>query len=197
MAIHKPVTQSGIYFITFTCFNWLSLIDMTKGYDLVYNWFDVLLAKGHSVTSYVIMPNHLHLLLHYSGGTQSLNTIVGNGKRFMAYDIVKKLEQQNEWKLLNSMGLGVEASDRRRGKKHEVWKDSFDVKECRTEKFVLQKLPYIHNNPCSGKWKLAESSQLYLHSSALFYLSGKHSCYPVKDYRVFLYPDQGEEQDLH
>jgi hypothetical protein len=75
------------------------------------------------------------------------------------------------------------------GKKHEIWKDSFDVKECRTEKFVLQKLLYIHNNPCSGKWKLAESPELYLHSSALFYLSGKHSSYPVKDYKIFLYPD--------
>jgi REP element-mobilizing transposase RayT len=94
MAIHKPVTQPGIYFITFTCYKWLPLIDMVNGYDLVYNWFDILLAKGHATTGYVIMPNHLHLLLHYSGGAQSLNTLVGNGKRFMAYDIVKRLEQQ-------------------------------------------------------------------------------------------------------
>jgi REP element-mobilizing transposase RayT len=196
MAIHKPVTQPGIYFITFTCYKWLPLIDMVNGYDLVYHWFDVLLAKGHTITGYVIMPNHLHLLVHYAGGSQSLNTIVGNGKRFMAYEIVKRLEQQNEWILLDRLQLAVEASDRRRGKKHEIWEDSFDVKECRTEKFVLQKLHYIHNNPSSGKWKLAESPQLYLHSSALFYLSGKHSSYPVKDYSEFLYPDPGEEQDL-
>jgi hypothetical protein len=133
------------------------------------------------------------MLLYYAGGFQSLNTIVGNGKRFMAYDIIKRLELQNENILLNRLQLAVQASDRRRGKKHEVWKDSFDVKECRTEKFVLQKLHYIHNNPCTGKWKLAESPELYLHSSALFYLSGKHSCYPVKDYRVFFYPDPWDE----
>ena len=141
------------------------------------------------MTGYVIMPNHLHLLLHFAGGIQSLNTIIGNGKRFMAYDIIKRLELKNERDLLNRMQLAVQPRDRRRGKKHEVWEDAFDVKECRTEKFVLQKLHYIHKNPCRGKWKFVDSPELYLHSSALFYLSGKHSSYPVKDYRIFLYPD--------
>jgi len=189
MAIHKPVTKTGIYFITFTCHKWLPLIDLTNAYDLVYQWFDVLSVKGHTITGYVIMPNHLHLLLHYSGEGQSLNKVVGNGKRFMAYGIVKRLGQQNKNNLLSRLQFAVQASDRRRGKKHEVWEDSFDVKECRTEKFVLQKLHYIHNNPCSGKWKLVKSPELYIHSSALFYLSGKHSSYRVKDYRIFLYPD--------
>ncbi len=189
MSVHKPVTDSGIYFITFTCHEWLPLIELTKGYDLVYNWFDVLAAKGHIVTGYVIMPNHLHMLLYFAGGNQSLNTIVGNGKRFMAYDMVKRMEQQNEAALLSLLKLAVDESDKSRGKKHEVWKDSFDVKECRTEKFILQKLHYIHNNPCSGKWNLADSSIHYLHSSASFYISGRMGGYSVKDYRELMsYP---------
>jgi hypothetical protein len=28
---------------------WLPLIDQTNGYDLVYNWFDLLKAKGHYI----------------------------------------------------------------------------------------------------------------------------------------------------
>ncbi|MFI5129647.1 MAG: hypothetical protein ACHQFX_06640 [Chitinophagales bacterium] len=75
-----------------------------------------------------------------------------------------------------------------KGQKHEVWIDSFDVKECRTEKFVLQKLNYIHNNPCAGKWKLADDPIHYPHSSASFYICGRQSVYVVKDYREFLYP---------
>jgi REP element-mobilizing transposase RayT len=186
MSVHKPVTDPGIYFVTFTCHEWLPLIGLTKGYDLVYNWFDVLAAKGHTVTGYVIMPNHLHMLLFFSGGRQSLNTLVGNGKRFMAYDIIKRLEQQNECSLQAQLQLAVQAMDKSRGKKHEVWKGSFDVKQCRTEKFTLQKLHYIHNNPCSGKWRLADSSIHYYHSSASFYISGKKGGYAVKDYREFM-----------
>lgn len=186
MAIHTPVNATGIYFITFTCHQWLPLIERVKGYDLVYKWFDILNANSHTVTGYVIMPNHLHLLLHFVSNGKSLNTVVGNGKRFMAYDIIERLESRNEEGLLARLRAAVCATDRRRGKKHEVWKDSFDVKHCRTEKFLLQKLNYIHNNPCAGKWKLADSTICYPHSSALFYLSGKTACYPIKDYRELI-----------
>jgi REP element-mobilizing transposase RayT len=186
MAIRTPVTTSGIYFITFTCHQWLPLIKLVNGYDLVYNWFDVLSEKGHTLTGYVIMPNHLHMLLHYSGIGHSLNTVVGNGKRFMGYDIIERLEQQRQNRLLRRLQKAVEPGDKKRGKKHELWEDSFDVKECRTERFVLQKLNYIHKNPCAGKWMLADSLINYWHSSASFYISGKTSGYPVRHYREFL-----------
>jgi REP element-mobilizing transposase RayT len=186
MSVHKPVTEPSIYFITFTCHQWLQLIEITKAYDLVYNWFNVLSSKGNTITGYVIMPNHLHLLLYFAGGNQSLNTHVGNGKRFMAYEIINRLKQQNEISLLKKLQNDVQTKDKSRGKKHEVWINSFDVKECRTEKFILQKLHYIHNNPCTGKWKLADSSIHYFHSSASFYISGRQGGYAVKDYREFI-----------
>jgi hypothetical protein len=139
------------------------------------------------------MPNPLHLLLHYLQGNSSLNTVIGNGKRFMAYDLVDALERIHEEFLLSRLQFAVRPKDRKKGKRHEVWKGSFDVKECRTEKFILQKLNYMHNNPCSGKWKLAESPIEYLHSSALFYSTGKQRLYPVKDYREFLKVDWWNE----
>ena len=135
------------------------------------------------------MPNHLHLLLHYMWNGKSLNTIIGNGKRFMAYDIIDRLEARKQERLLARLRSGVGLTDRERGQKHEVWIGSLDVKQCPTEKFVLQKLNYIHNNPCAGKWKLADSPSHYPHSSALFYMNGKMGNYPVKDYQELLSPD--------
>ena len=140
------------------------------------------------------MPNHLHLLLYFAGGKQSLNTHVGNGKRFMAYEIINRLRQQNEIGLLNKLTHDVQAKDKSRGKKHEVWIDSIDVKECRTEKFILQKLHYIHNYPCTGKWHLADSSIYYLHSSTSYYISGRQGGYSVKDYRDLMMKDYGKNK---
>ena len=93
MSVHTKIDKEGIYFITFTCSSWLPLIELSQGYNTVYNFFRLpLIVKGHTVLAwYVIMPNHLHLLLHYNGG-KSLNTVIGNGKRFMAYEIVSLLE---------------------------------------------------------------------------------------------------------
>lgn len=187
MSIHTPTNKRGIYFITFTCFNWLHLFNVSNSYDLVYNWFDVLSSKGHWITGYVIMPNHIHLLLYYSGEGKSLNTIIGNGKRFMAYEIVDRLKDLKEFELLRTLNKAVEQKDRIRGKLHEIWEDSFDIKECRTEKFILQKLNYIHFNPCTDKWKLSERTYDYFHSSASFYELGLTNYSLVKDYRDFLY----------
>jgi len=133
MSMHKKIIQPGIYFITFTNHAWLPLIQLTDSYDLVYNWFTILRQRGHALTGFVIMPNHLHILPYYAGGAQSLNTIIGNGKRFMAYEIVNRLKQSKQDEIIGRLQKAVQAKDKIRGKLHEVWEDAFDVKECRTE----------------------------------------------------------------
>ncbi len=62
------------------------------------------------------MPNHLHALIAFRNTSQSINTIVGNGKRFMAFEIIKRLERQKETELLQRLNLPVEAKDRERKK---------------------------------------------------------------------------------
>jgi len=44
---------------------------------------------------------------------------------------------------------------------HKVFRDSFDAKAIFSEKFLVQKLNYIHHNPITGKWKLAEDFVSY------------------------------------
>ena len=183
MPVKRKITESeGVYFITFTCFQWLPLIEITNGYDLVYNWFDHLKSKGHYITGYVIMPNHVHALIAFRNTEQSINTIVGNGKRFIAYDIINRLQEQKQEKLLWQLNISVEAKDRERKKQHEVWEDSFDWKECRTHQFMKQKIDYMHDNPCRGTWNLTITPADYPHSSARFYSYGEHAAYPVMNF---------------
>ena len=186
MAIETIVDSKGIYFITFTCHNWLPSIDMADAYQDVYKFFDTIKKHGNDIVGYVIMPNHLHFLINYANTSKKLNMIIGTGKRFLAYDIVKTLKQKQQHQLLDILSLAVEQKDRSRGKKHEVWKAGFDVKMCRTEKFLLQKLNYIHDNPVKGKWMLAKDSASYIHSSSLFYFKGKHRYCEVKHYEEVL-----------
>src|SRR5438477_12393154 len=100
----------------------------------------------------------------------------------MAYKIIERLAAKGYTGILFQLELAVKPKDKSRGKKHEVWEDSFDAKECRTEKFIVQKLNYIHDNPCRGRWKLVKEPHRYPHSSALFYLNGRTSQFRVKDY---------------
>jgi REP element-mobilizing transposase RayT len=83
---HDQLPQS-IYFITFTCCKWLYLFEITHTYSATYKWFNSLFTKGILVTGYVIMPNHMHALVYFPQMPKSLNTMIGNAKRIMAYEI--------------------------------------------------------------------------------------------------------------
>ncbi|MFN2458195.1 MAG: transposase [Chitinophagaceae bacterium] len=174
--------NDGLYFITLTCHQWLPLIELTKSYDLVYKWFDYLKSKGHYISGYIIMPNHIHVLIGFRNCGKSINTIIGNGKRFIAYEIIKRLQQQGQDDLLQQLRNAVERKDRERNKLHEVWEDSFDWKECRGDNFINQKLNYMHNNCCNGKWSLSEGPADYEYSSARYYICGEHAAYVVTNY---------------
>jgi hypothetical protein len=84
--------------------------------------------------------------------------------------------------VLQILENAVNSSDKKRGKLHEVWEDSFDWKECISDTFTIQKLDYMHMNPCSGKWMLAENPFEYEYSSARFYICGEQGKYPVMNF---------------
>jgi len=184
MSVRRAITEyDGIYFITFTCCHWLKLFQIADAYDAVYRWFNYLKDKGHYIIGYVIMPNHVHALLAFRNTQgQSINSIVGNGKRFMAYEIVKRLEERGEEDVLKELSNHVNTADKKRGKLHEVFEPSFDWKECNTDKFIEQKLEYIHNNPYRNGWDLVQYPWEYVHSSASYYYKGSHSIYAITSY---------------
>ena len=74
--------------------------------------FDYLKSKGHYITGYVIMPNHVHALIENTG--KSINKIVGDGKRFMAYEIVNRFQVMFELEILDQLSAAVELTDRLR-----------------------------------------------------------------------------------
>ena len=86
MAIKLKHTDTySTYFITFTCVEWIALFEISNTYHMVYKWFTILRDEFNAdIIAYVIMPNHLHVIVHFKNEGFNLNTMVGNGKRFMA-----------------------------------------------------------------------------------------------------------------
>ncbi len=159
----------GIYFITFTCYRWKPLFAQTQAYDAVYRWFDYLTGKRGGIIGYVIMPNHLHLLVYLPPSFSMPNTVVGNAKRFLSYEIIKRLEATGTELLLQELHAAVKKREAKKGQIHRVFEESFDCKPCYSPHFITQKLTYMHHNPVKGKWNLVNDFALYPHSSAGFY----------------------------
>ena len=157
----------------------MNLIDEADGYDVVYRWYDYLKQEGNFIHAYVIMPNRMHSIISFAKNGQNINTTVGNGKRFMAYEIVERLKVANKPQLLDTLSLAVPVNRKQRNQKHSIWEPTFDWKYCYGMEFILQKLEYIHSNPCRGKWDLCRDPTEYIHSSAKFYMTGDAGIYPV------------------
>lgn len=185
MTVRRQIPDPfGIYSITFTCARWLHLFSITNSYSSVYKWFDYLKLQRHYINGYVIMPNHVHAVIAFVNTGKSINTIIGNGKRFIAYELVSQLKVQQHFDILATMEQWVNSIDKKRNKKHEVFEPSFDHKECIGTEFIEQKLNYIHMNPCRWNPSLVEHPEDYLHSSAKYYITGEHSIYEVCNYML-------------
>ena len=115
---------------------------------------------------------------------KSLNTIIGNAKRYIAYEIIKRVEEQKNLALLQELYDNVKEKERKKGQRRRVFNDSFDAKECYSNKFVYQKLEYMDKNPVSKKWQLVNDFPDYLHSSASFYEKG------IRRYDKLLYVNE-------
>ena len=64
MATHtNHKLKNAIYMVTFTCFKWLPLFSKSNIYDNIYNWFHHINKRG-KVLGYLIMPNHLYVLIY-------------------------------------------------------------------------------------------------------------------------------------
>ena len=69
------------------------------------------------------MPNHLHVLI-FVNEKDSVNKLLANGKRFLAYEIVKRLELKQQNEILKQLELAVTAKEKDRKKKHRVFEVS-------------------------------------------------------------------------
>ena len=84
------------------------------------------------------MPNHIHTILYFSKTGFNLNKIIGNAKRFMAYEIIKRLKQLNRQDVLDDLANEVSAREKRKGQLHKVVTDSFDAKGIYKKSFLIR-----------------------------------------------------------
>ena len=172
MAIREKIyIPDEIYFITFSVLDWRKIFVKEQYINLIYKWFDYIKSNyQNKIHGYVIMPNHIHCLIYLTKKSLILSKLIQNAKRFLAYQIVNLLEEENKFELLNFFKENAEIKKRA---KHKVFADRYDSKIIQTNELFLEKLNYIHNNPCADKWKLAKNPEDYKHSSAANYINGQ------------------------
>ena len=149
-------------FLTSTILNWQSLFKDNHCKKILTDSLQWLVGQHQcKVYAFVIMPNHIHVMWkiadHYPR-----KEVQGALFSFTAHEFKKYLQLHDPVLLQKHY---VKDADRQ----YQFWEREPMVKECRTDKFFMQKINYIHNNPCHPKWNLAAIPEEYPWSSAAYY----------------------------
>lgn len=165
-----PFMADETYFITFTILGWKYVFTSDKYCQLVFKWFDYMKERyENKIHGYVIMSNHVHLLLYISQKSPKLSVLIFNAKRFLSFGIRDLLKNDNKTDLLNFF---AENKDKNKSN-YKIFEPRYDSLIIQTENFFLGKLNYIHNNPCQEKWNLVDNPEDYIYSSASNYILKK------------------------
>ncbi len=152
-------------FFTATILEWKPLLKEDEFKDIV---IDSLLflkkEKSIEVYSFVIMPNHIHLVWQIQDGFKREN-IQMRFLKFTAQQMKFRLIDTNDSRLQD---FQVNTSDRQ----YQFWERNALSVDLWSEKVFMQKMEYIHNNPLQDKWKLVQYPEDYRYSSAKFYETG-------------------------
>jgi REP element-mobilizing transposase RayT len=155
-ALHKY----ELSFFTATILEWKHLLINDTYKDIITGSLKFLVAdKRINVNAFVIMSNHMHLLWHIKH-PHTTEAVQRDFLRYTAQMMLKDL--RNDHPELQEQ-FRVNAKDR----KYQVWERNALSVPIWTEKVLLQKLHYIHNNPV--KAGLCTHPCDYKYSSAAFY----------------------------
>ena len=155
----------NIYFWTATINNWYKLLEENMLKQSIIDSLTYLSAKNKiDVYSFVIMPNHIHLIWKINE-LNGKETSQGSFLKFTAHEFKKYLQVNNPSFLQK---FAVNASN----KQYEFWQRDPMAIHLYKRDVALQKLQYIHNNPQAKHWNLCAEPVQYFYSSAKFYETG-------------------------
>jgi REP element-mobilizing transposase RayT len=165
---YKVRNPEGIYFITTTTIGWVDVFTRRDYRDIVIDSMrHCQKKKGLIIYAYVIMSNHVHMILA-SQEQFNLADTIRDFKKYTAKKIIAAIQEINEsrreW-MLNK--FKYEAQRTKRGQNFKLWQDGYHAKEIDSIEFLEQKLDYIHQNPVEAGIVL--SAEEYLYSSAKNY----------------------------
>ena len=161
---YKIQKGDASYFVTFTITDWIRVLADDSFKIIVIDSIRYCQQhKGLQVYGYCIMPNHVHMIIQATG-EGSVSDILRDLKTFTSKAITKKLELEKPDGYEIILARFAEAGKPlKRIKKYKVWQDGNMAEWLYSNRFILQKLNYTHNNPvkaglCSEPWDYAFSS---------------------------------------
>ncbi|MEZ0538544.1 REP-associated tyrosine transposase [Fibrella arboris] len=163
----KANVPDAPYFITLTTVGWIDVFtrqDYCR--ELINNLQYCQRERGLEIYAYVIMSNHLHLIVRRRAQAGLLSDLLRDFKSVTAKKIIQLInsnaeESRSTWLLYLFAYYAKQANQH---KELMFWQKTSHPVELWSNKMIDQKRDYIHNNPV--KAGIVLEPQQYLFSSA-------------------------------
>jgi REP element-mobilizing transposase RayT len=165
---YKATEPDATYFITITTVGWIDVFTRLRQKYVITNALQYCQKhKGLEIYAYCIMSSHIHLLCKVDDDGL-LSNVIRDFKTFTSKKIIETIvehpESRREW-LLDYFKKSCEHL--KRNQTYKVWQNGYHAEKIYSNKFIKQKINYIHNNPVVDK--IVAYPEDYVFSSARNY----------------------------
>ncbi len=167
------------HFVTFAVVNWIDALSRPAAKDILVESLKFSIEnKGLVLHAWVLMNNHVHLIISTKDGTKP-EDVMRDIKKFTATQIIKEIDRPEESRQNWMMWLFKEAGRRNSNNTHyQFWQQDNHPIALTTQHIAVQKLTYIHQNPVRAG--IVYEPEHYIYSSAIDYCTNKNGLLPIE-----------------
>jgi len=166
---YKIRDQHGMNYLTFTVVDWIDVFTRVEYKNIIIESLKHCQEKkGLKIYAYVLMTNHMHLVVR-AADKFPLSDIIRDFKKFTALTLLKQIainkkESRKEWILPR---FELKSKRLSKNEKNQFWQKGNHPIMLYSPDVMWQKIRYIHLNPVRAG--IVENAEDYTYSSASNY----------------------------
>ncbi len=163
--------QDKLHFVTLQVVEWVDIFSRQKYRDIIIeNLSYCQKNKGLEIYAWVIMSNHIHLLIRSE--KEELSNILRDFKSYTSKKILEAINSSDESRRDWMLKIFKDAAFKhKRNSEYQFWTHENHAEYIFSQKFIEQKVEYIHDNPVRAG--IVEKQEEYRYSSAKDYAGEK------------------------
>ena len=140
----KQENENQTHFLTITIIEWIDIFAKPEYFQIIIDSLKYCQKnKGLLLYEFVIMTNHIHLIVK-AKEKNKLSQIISDFKKHTTREILKELEKDNRRYILN---LIKNSFFKKKDYQNQIWQRENYPELIVTEEFLNEKIGYVYNNP--------------------------------------------------
>ena len=170
----SEIYGDAIYFTTSTIVKWIPVFIVNDHFNIIIESLNFYRKdKRIKLYAYVIMENHLHLIV----AAENLSMVMKAFKSYTSRELIKSVKNKNMDWMLNQ--FSYYKKNYKKESSYQIWQEGFHPQLITAEKMLMQKIEYIHMNPVLRGY--VERPEFWKYSSANYFITGENGVIEIDE----------------